>query len=90
MTSVVAALVALSAGSVVAAFLYFKRSAKFPWDLALLRFLWFALLIYAVLAPYGTREVASDRSFAGISSHNEFKVWQRRRLGRQHSTYRVV
>ena len=37
MTSVVAAIVALGAGSVVAAFLYFKRSAEFPWDLALLR-----------------------------------------------------
>ena len=57
MTSVVAAIVALGAGSIVAAFLYFKRSAEFLWDLALLRLLWFALLIYAVLAPYGTREV---------------------------------
>ena len=39
MTSVVAAIVALGAGSVVAAFLYLL-SAKFPWDLALLRLVW--------------------------------------------------
>ena len=57
MSSIVAAVIALVAGSAVAAFLYFERGAKSFWDLALLRFLWFALLIYAVLAPYGTREV---------------------------------
>ena len=51
MTSVVAAIVALGAGSVVAAFLYFKRSAKFPWDLALLRLVWTGLLVYALCAP---------------------------------------
>ncbi len=51
MTSVVAAIVALSAGSVVAAFLYFKRSAEFPWDLALLRLVWTGLMVYALCAP---------------------------------------
>ena len=51
MTSVVAALVALGAGSVVAAFLYLKRSAEFLWDLALLRLVWTGLLVYALCAP---------------------------------------
>ena len=51
MTSVVAAIVALGAGSVVAAFLYFKRSAEFPWDLALLRLVWTGLMVYALCAP---------------------------------------
>jgi len=51
MTSVVAAIVALGAGSVVAAFLYFKRSAEFPWNLALLRLVWTGLLVYALCAP---------------------------------------
>ena len=51
MLSVVAALIALIAGAIVAAYLYFKRGAKFPWELALLRLIWFALLIYAILSP---------------------------------------
>jgi len=51
MTSVVAAIVALGAGSVVAAFLYFKRGVNFPWDLALLRLVWTGLLVYALSAP---------------------------------------
>lgn len=57
MSSVVAAIIALVVSSVVAAFLYFERSAKSFWDLALLRTLWFALLIYAILAPSGKQEV---------------------------------
>ncbi len=51
MNSVVAAVVALGAGSLVAAFLYFKRRTESPWDLILLRFSWIGLLVYALMAP---------------------------------------
>ncbi|MAZ96106.1 MAG: hypothetical protein CMP53_01130 [Flavobacteriales bacterium] len=57
MPSIVAALIALIAGACIAAYLYYKRGAKFPWDLALLRFLWFGLLVYAIVAPPYETEV---------------------------------
>ena len=75
MTSVVAAIVALGAGSVVAAFLYFKRSAKFPWDLALLRLVWTGLLVYALCAPPVSTE--REQSFEACTYHcaRFFKVF---------------
>ena len=60
MLSVVAALIALIAGAIVAAHLYFKRGAKFPWGISALRLIWFALLIYAILSP-PIEKVAEDK-----------------------------
>lgn len=64
MTSVVAALIALSAGVAVAALLYFKRSAESRWDLALLRLTWTGLLVYALLAP--EKLVQSEREIRPV------------------------